>query len=214
MLEDSKYNAFVIQTYLKNTPCRLTVAENGADGFEEFKKGNWDIILMDIQMPVMDGYEATRAIREWEREHNLTPLPIVAMTAYALVGDAEKCFETGANLHLPKPVKKSSLFDIIRSLLGDEQPTHGTSNTPQAHELFSTVREIVTAAHTALSREDYASVRTLGSDLMDEGIRLSMDAITKHGKSLRDAATEGTAPARIEQILTVIAEYIDRFETV
>ena len=106
MLEDSKYNAFVIQTYLKNTPCHLTVAENGADGFKAFKNGTWDIILMDIQMPVMDGYETTRAIRDWERDNSLTPLPIVAMTAYALVGDAEKCFEAGADLHLPKPVKK------------------------------------------------------------------------------------------------------------
>ena len=218
MLEDSKYNAFVIQTYLKNTPCHLTVAENGADGFKAFKNGTWDIILMDIQMPVMDGYETTRAIRDWERKHNLTPLPIIAMTAYALVGDAEKCFKAGADLHLPKPVKKSALFDVIRDLIGTKQPVVNASETlsdnSKTDTLFVTVRKNITASHTALERGDYGSIKALGSDLADEGIRLSMDAITEYGESLKDAADDTADQARIKHILAVLSEYIDRFETV
>jgi len=117
MLEDSNYNAFVIQTYLKNTPCELVVRENGADGLDEFKQGGYDCVLMDIQMPIMDGYEATQLMREWEKEQTLAPVPIIAMTAFALAGDAEKCLEAGADDHLPKPVKKSALFDMLHSVL-------------------------------------------------------------------------------------------------
>ncbi|RWU03851.1 response regulator [Pseudodesulfovibrio sp. S3] len=127
MLEDSKYNAFVTETYLKSTPCRMTVVENGQAGLDAFKQGGWDLVLMDIQMPVMDGFEATKAIREWERDNGLPPVPIVAMTAYALNEDAQRCLEAGADLHLPKPIKKSALFDTIRQLTGAQaiQPDKG-----------------------------------------------------------------------------------------
>ncbi|WP_041916007.1 ATP-binding protein [Pseudodesulfovibrio mercurii] len=116
MFEDSRYNAFVAQTYLEGTPCRMTVVEDGRSGVELFKKGGWDLVLMDIQMPVMDGFEATRAIREWERAQGLDPVPIVAMTAFAMDDDARRCLEAGADSHLPKPVKKSALFATIRRL--------------------------------------------------------------------------------------------------
>ncbi|AMK10724.1 ATP-binding protein [Pseudodesulfovibrio indicus] len=120
MLEDSKYNAFVTQIYLQSTPCRLTVAEDGKTGVEMFKKGGWDLVLMDIQMPVMDGFQATRAIRDWEREQKLPPTPIVAMTAFALDEDARRCRDAGADYHLPKPVKKSALFETIHLLAGKD----------------------------------------------------------------------------------------------
>ena len=118
MMEDSKYNAFVIQTYLKDTKCRLTVVENGRDGVALFKKENWDMVLMDIQMPEMDGYAAIRAIRSWEREQDVPPTPIAAMTAHAMDEDAQQCLDAGADMHLPKPVKKSVLFKAIRHMTG------------------------------------------------------------------------------------------------
>nr|WP_321255370.1 ATP-binding protein [uncultured Pseudodesulfovibrio sp.] len=125
MMEDSKYNAFVIQTYLKGTQCLLTVIENGKEGFEIFKQGSWDLILMDIQMPLMDGYSTTKAIREWEATQNASPIPIAAMTAHALDEDAKRCLDAGADLHIPKPVKKSTLFNAIRRMI-DTQSTDNT----------------------------------------------------------------------------------------
>ncbi|WP_419786943.1 ATP-binding protein [Pseudodesulfovibrio sp.] len=116
MVEDSKYNAFVIQTYLKDTPCKLTIAENGRDGLAIFTEEGTDLVLMDIQMPDMDGYEAMRAMRNWERDRGLQPTPIVALTAHALPDEATRCLAAGADVHLPKPVKKSSLFDVIRRM--------------------------------------------------------------------------------------------------
>lgn len=128
MVEDSKYNAFVIQTYLKDTACRITVAENGRKGVEAFKAGGVDLVLMDIQMPGMDGYEATRTIREWERDQALPRTPIVAMTAHALSEDAELCLQAGADVHLPKPVKKSALFDCIHELTKKKNITDNSTN--------------------------------------------------------------------------------------
>jgi len=119
MVEDSKYNAFVIQTYLKDTPCRLTVAENGREGIAAFSESGADLVLMDIQMPDMDGYEAMRAIRQWEAEKGLPRTPIVALTAHALQEEADRCLAAGADVHLPKPVKKSALFAVIRQLIAD-----------------------------------------------------------------------------------------------
>jgi signal transduction histidine kinase/ActR/RegA family two-component response regulator len=126
MLEDSKYNAFVIQTYLKGTPCRLTVAEDAAKGLGLFKEGGYDLVLMDIQMPGMDGYDATKAIREWEDRMGLERTPVVALTAYTLDGDAQRCFQAGIDYHLPKPVKKSVLFEVI-----DRFAPNKNAGTPQ-----------------------------------------------------------------------------------
>jgi len=119
MLEDSKYNAFVIQTYLRDTPCTLTVAKNGTEGVEKFKQGKYDIVLMDIQMPEMDGYQATRAIRKWEKTNHIPHTPIIAMTAYAHDDDVQKCLEAGTDCHIAKPVKKSVLFDQLWLLSND-----------------------------------------------------------------------------------------------
>ena len=105
------------------------MAEDGKAWVELFRKGGWDLVLMDIQMPVMDGFQATRAIRDWEREQKLPPTPIVAMTAFALDEDARRCRDAGADYHLPKPVKKSALFETIRMLAGtDGEKPGGTDH--------------------------------------------------------------------------------------
>jgi CheY-like chemotaxis protein len=84
---------------------------------------------MDIQMPVMDGLAATRAIREWEARHQLNVTPIVALTASAFGDDVEKCIEAGATLHVAKPVKRATLLATIRDL------TEGAKVSPPALSL-------------------------------------------------------------------------------
>ncbi len=82
--------------YLDDTPYRVEIAETGAIAFEKFTAGDYDVVLMDRQMPVMDGLTATRAIREWEQANQQAPTPIIALTASALKGDREKCVAAGA----------------------------------------------------------------------------------------------------------------------
>ncbi len=113
--EDNEDNRLLIWSYFKNTPHKIFLAENGKIAFDKYKKnyGAFDIILMDMQMPVMDGYTATSLIRAWEKENNIKPVPILALTAYALKRDEQKSIEAGCNGHLTKPIKKSQLFEAI-----------------------------------------------------------------------------------------------------
>ena len=77
---------------------------------------DFDIILMDIQMPVMDGYQATKAIRAWEKHTNHYRTPIIAVTAYALKEEEAKSLEVGCDRHLSKPISKTGLIEILKSI--------------------------------------------------------------------------------------------------
>jgi two-component system, sensor histidine kinase and response regulator len=115
LVEDSPDNQVLVSSYLKQTSHALDIAENGAIGVEKFKNQPYDVVLMDIQMPVLDGYGATKAIREWERNHDLPPVPIIALTAYALKEETDKIFQAGCTTHITKPVKKATLLEILRA---------------------------------------------------------------------------------------------------
>src|SRR5207237_8059872 len=84
LVEDSPDNRTITVAYLKDTPYRVDIAENGAIACEKFTAGHYDLVLMDRQMPVMDGLTATRAIREWEQANRRSPTPLVALTGGAL----------------------------------------------------------------------------------------------------------------------------------
>ena len=103
----------MIQAYLKKMPCRIEVAENGAIAVGKFTSGDYHLVLMDMEMPVMDGYSATRAIREWERDQGREPIPVIALTAHALKEDEQKTLGAGCTAHLTKPIKKALLFEAI-----------------------------------------------------------------------------------------------------
>ena len=93
-------------------------AENGAIAVAKLKARSYDIVLMDIQMPVMDGLEATRTIRDWERERGLSRTPIVALTASALDEDVRRTLEAGVDMHVSKPIKKVALIAAIKKFTG------------------------------------------------------------------------------------------------
>ncbi|ABW66899.1 response regulator [Desulfosudis oleivorans] len=107
-----------MQTYLKKSPVVIDTAENGAVAVDKFKAGEYNIVLMDIQMPVMDGYTATREIRKWEAENRRPETPVIALTAYAQVEDFEKSVAEGCTDHMTKPIKKATLFEAIRKYAG------------------------------------------------------------------------------------------------
>jgi len=113
LVEDSATNRFLIEAYLKQTPYQVDVAENGEIAVRKYMAGNYDLVLMDMQMPVMDGYTATRRIRRWESAHGRHPTPIIALTAHALIEDIQKSLEAGCNAHLTKPVKKAALLETM-----------------------------------------------------------------------------------------------------
>ena len=113
LADDSPDNRLLIRAYIKKTPYLLTEAENGQIAVDRFIDGDYDLVLMDIQMPVLDGYSAVRAIRQWEHEHGRAHTPIIALTASALEEDVRRAKEAGCDMHVSKPVKKSTLLDAI-----------------------------------------------------------------------------------------------------
>ncbi|MBU6481167.1 MAG: response regulator [Nitrospirae bacterium] len=118
LVEDSPDNQVLVRSYLKQTPYRLDIADHGAIALELFKNGYYDLILMDMQMPVMDGYEAIKAIRAWEREHDLPTTQVIALTALALKEDGFKIIEAGCNAHMTKPIKKHTLLEVLQACKG------------------------------------------------------------------------------------------------
>jgi len=122
LAEDSKDNRFLVQSYLKSTAYQLDIAENGEIAVEKFMANGYDLVFMDMQMPVMDGYTATRAIRDWEIDQQLDPIPIVALTAHALTEDTQKSLDAGCTAHITKPIKKQKLIDTIIEHVGG--PAH------------------------------------------------------------------------------------------
>ena len=114
LAEDSQDNRLLVQSYLKHTPHHLDLADNGAIAVAKFKARGFDIVLMDMQMPIVDGYAATRAIKQWEKETGRPPTPIIALTAFALREEIQKSLDAGCTAHLTKPIKKATLLNAIQ----------------------------------------------------------------------------------------------------
>lgn len=120
--EDDPINQKVIRRVLKQLGCRCALARNGKEAMELFSKETYDVILMDCQMPIMGGYAATEAIRQKENESGgVSRIPIIALTAHALIGDREKCLASGMDEYLTKPVDIQLLTETIRSVVADDK---------------------------------------------------------------------------------------------
>lgn len=113
LVEDYEPNILVATNLLDNFSYRYEVARNGQEAIDKFSPGKYSIILLDVQMPFMDGYEATRLIRGLEKTQGALPVPIIAMTAHALKGDREKCIEVGMDDYIPKPFNPHQLQAML-----------------------------------------------------------------------------------------------------
>jgi CheY-like chemotaxis protein len=119
LAEDHALNQTLAVRLLEKRGYSVTVAPDGQAAVEAFQAGGFELVLMDIQMPRMDGFQATAAIRESEKLTGRR-IPIVAMTAHALVGDQERCLASGMDGYVSKPIRTSELFATIEKMLGDK----------------------------------------------------------------------------------------------
>lgn len=113
LAEDNAVNQKLAVRILEKYHHRVTVANNGLEAFEHIQKKRYDCVLMDVQMPVMGGFEATAKIREWERENGVPSTPVIALTAHAMVGDREKCLAAQMDDYLSKPLRQNQLIQTI-----------------------------------------------------------------------------------------------------
>ncbi len=124
LADDSSDNRLLVRAYLSKTGYGLDEAENGQVAVDKLLSGHYDLVLMDIQMPVMDGFSAVRRIRQWERERGARHTPIIALTASAFDETVRKVVEAGCDSHLGKPLKRSTLLRVIREIARGEPPDH------------------------------------------------------------------------------------------
>ncbi|RZF21456.1 response regulator [Halobacteriovorax vibrionivorans] len=118
LVDDAINNRNLINVYLKNENFDIVEAENGQEAFYLFKyEADFDLIFMDLQMPVLDGFEAIKKIRQLEEDKKRVRTPIIALTAFALKEDMDRCFEIGCDEYLTKPVKKNSVLEAIDKIL-------------------------------------------------------------------------------------------------
>ncbi|UXR66046.1 ATP-binding protein [Bdellovibrio bacteriovorus] len=122
IVDDTEDNRLLIKAYLKNSPHQIEEAGNGQQALQMVQQKHYDLIMMDMQMPVMDGFTATQKIRQWEKENHKTPATIWALTAYALKNEMDRSLEVGCNLHLVKPLRKADLLRNIAELRANMPP--------------------------------------------------------------------------------------------
>jgi two-component system sensor histidine kinase/response regulator len=122
LADDSIDNRMLIRAYLGKTGYGLDEAENGKVAVDKLLSGTYDLVLMDIQMPVMDGFSAVRCIRQWEREHGAPRTPIIALTASTFEETIRKAVDAGCDSHLGKPLKRSTLLRVIRETATADRP--------------------------------------------------------------------------------------------
>jgi len=118
LVEDMAYNRILLKKILEKQKCQIIEAENGKVAIETWKENDpFDLIIMDMNMPVMDGFEATKTIRKYETEHSVEKTPIIALTALAMKGDKERCLSAGVDGYLAKPVNAKALISTSDQIL-------------------------------------------------------------------------------------------------
>ena len=219
MAEDNGVNQFVARNMLKSLGCEFDMVGNGREALEAVQRGGYDLVLMDCQMPVMDGYEATRAIRTWELAQDPPRrVPIVALTANALVGDADLCRAAGMDDHLAKPYSRQQLGTVMAGWL----PAHRVEGMPASKAAAPAAATPVAAptaaapaaaapaavpaaprpsapADAALDPRALANIRALDVDgeasVLDEVIGIYLDEAPRHLASLHAAIRSSDAAA-------------------
>ena len=122
--EDNIINQKLIKRILEEHGITVDIANNGLESFEKRRSGNYDLLFMDIQMPVMDGIEATREILDYEEDEELAHIPIVALTANALKGDRERFLSEGMDEYITKPIETTELLYVLNKFLSDKASSH------------------------------------------------------------------------------------------
>src|SRR5471032_1781634 len=227
LVEDSADNCVITVAYLADTPYQVEIAETGTIACEMFTSGHYDLVLMDRQMPVMDGLTATRTMRAWEHANGRPPTPIIALTASALKGDREKCLAAGCTAFLTKPIKQEVLLQAIKERSSTMPPASEEASIRidaiplrVGHKFADLIpayllncRQNVVAMADALDRIDFETVTFLGHQMKGSGGAFGFQAITDIGAALQEASESADAAAS-RRSLDELSSYLDSLATI
>jgi PAS domain S-box-containing protein len=228
LAEDFVNNRRMMEFYFKSTPHCVETAANGQVAVEMFQRGSYDLVLMDIQMPLLDGYAATRAIRAWEQGRGRSPVPILALTANAMQREVQRSLEAGCTAHLTKPIRKAHLLEAIHLYVHAATSSAPTPSGALAAPVVLQVsgqfealmpeflehrRQELAQLKAALDRLDFETIREIGHGLKGAGGTYGLDAISAHGRALEAAATLGSVPG-IREELDTFHRFLERLQLV
>jgi CheY-like chemotaxis protein len=114
VIDDCPDTVRLLNAYLADPRIQVTIARNGLEGLAAFRDGAFNLVLMDMEMPEMNGYAATISIRAWETDHYLARTPIAALTAETDFGASNRMLLAGCTMHLSKPIRRETLLQIVR----------------------------------------------------------------------------------------------------
>jgi len=212
--EDAEFNVVLIKAYLKDCGFDLDVAANGKIAVEKVMAGATDLVLMDLQMPVMDGLEATRAIRQWEAKNHALPIPILALTAHAAAEGTDRSQEAGCNEHLTKPIKKSALLAAISRNMGGAiliTPPEGIEGL--VPDYLANIRRCMAEIMAGVEQKDCEIASRLGHQLKGSGTGYGFPEITRAGAAV-ERAGNANDENEIRSQVVALATYLDRVEIV
>jgi len=220
LADDSEDNRFLIQSYLKGTGCSMDIAENGRIAVEKFRTGQYDLLLMDVEMPEMDGYTATRIIRQHEREAGRSPTPILALTAHAFQESVNRSLEAGFTAHLTKPIRRATLLQAIGKHAlatppGAAPPRIRVIVDASIQDLIPGFldkrRKDIPALAAALAAREFDTIRRLGHNLKGTGAGYGFPELSEMGAALEEAAQAGNGQA-IQVKLNELVRYLEQVE--
>ncbi len=214
LAEDNAVNQMVATTMLEKYGCHVTPAGNGQEALRLLKQRKFDLVFMDCQMPEMDGYEATHAIRSLEKQNNLKRVPIIAFTANAMKGDSDKCIDAGMDDYISKPVKRDELENmLLKWLKRDEEVviSEYAASTVKRHK--ETINEEAFENLKALLGEQFVVVvdrylqdsQAYIDQIQQAADENDFDQLTRITHKLKSASRQIGA-----EIIADIAEHIER----
>jgi CheY-like chemotaxis protein len=228
LADDCFDNRVLVEAYLADTSHELHLAEDGASAIRKFASAEYDIVLMDMHMPVVDGCVAVREIRALEKHRQIGPTPIIAITADAFPESIERAMSSGCTGHLSKPVLRTTLLDALHRYTKDrpggdrQRPSSERSQRPippivgvdeDLQRLIpgylDTRRKDVRAMTDALSRGDFDLIWTLGHNMCGTGKGYGMLAITNLGRDLADAAKAHNSES-VRVSLKALSSWLDQ----
>jgi len=221
LVEDAPENRVVVQAYLRVTGCDVEVALDGEQAVEAWRQGEFDLVLMDLHMPRVDGAEAARRIRAEELRSGRRPTAIVAVTADTDAQQRETCLEAGCDSHLGKPFSQEALFRVMRRFLAEsespaaadaveEMPAQIPPDLADLAEEYLTNRcADATALGEAARTGDFAGARRRGHNMKGSGAGYGFPHVSELGKRIERAADAGDAAA-ITRWAEALSEYAER----
>lgn len=195
--EDTEDNRLLMSYYLRSEPAELRFVHNGQQALDAFREGGtFDLVLMDLDMPVLDGFQASRAIREWQLARGEAPTPIVGISAHVLEDAVRECLEAGCVAHIAKPIDKGKLLDTIRRYARHPAPQTQTTAVPDGVEqlvpwYLESLSHRVQEARASLAAKRLEGVRRLGHNLKGTGAAYGFPRIAEIGQEIERLAPIG-----------------------